>query len=74
MEAKTKKAIIEYLESRCGTYTALSLHPPKGETVIQQEGNRMYINKKTEFEGVSELFYDEMVSIYDTRYKEMPND
>ena len=52
-----------------GKYIALSLFPPVGQTVIHQDGNRMYINegRDGEFENVSESFYDKMVEKFDSR-------
>jgi hypothetical protein len=52
-------------------YIALSLWPPLLSTTIQKEDNTMYINEGRDgkFEGVSEAFYDEAVSKYDSRYK-----
>jgi hypothetical protein len=50
-------------------YITLSLHPGIGESTIQREGNRMFINEGREgkFEDVPESFYDEMVRKYDSR-------
>lgn len=55
--------------SQEGKYLALSLHPPIGLSTIQQYGNRMFINEGREgkWEGISEAFYDLMVSRYDSR-------
>lgn len=52
-------------------YTALSLHPPFGSTVIQRENNRLFINEGRDgkYEGVSELFYDSLVDKFDSRYR-----
>ncbi len=50
-------------------YIALSLHPPLGETTIQKEGNRLFINegRKGKFNNISESFYDSLVDEYDSR-------
>lgn len=47
----------------------LSLWPPTGNTTIEGQDNRMYINEGRDgmWEGISEAFYDTMVSIYDSR-------
>lgn len=47
----------------------LRLRPPVNSTIIEKDGNRMYINdgKDGEFEDVPEWFYDRMVKLYDTR-------
>ena len=52
-------------------YTALSLHPPFGSSVIQREGNRLFINEGRDgkYEGVSELLYDSLVDKFDSRYR-----
>lgn len=52
-------------------YTALSLHPPFGSSVIQRENNRLFINEGRDgkYEGVSELLYDSLVDKFDSRYK-----
>ena len=50
-------------------YIALSLHPPYGDSVIQKENNRMFINEGRDgkWENISEHFYDKMVTLYDSR-------
>lgn len=55
--------------SQEGKYLALSLHPPIGSTTIERYGNRMFINegRQGKWEGISEAFYDLMVSRYDSR-------
>ncbi|CAB4143481.1 hypothetical protein UFOVP449_199 [uncultured Caudovirales phage] len=52
------------------TYIALSLYPPMGYTTIQKQNNRIFINegRQGKWEGISESFYDLMVSKYDSRY------
>ena len=52
-------------------YTALSLHPPLGYTVIQRDNNRLFINEGRDgkFEEVSEELYDELVDKFDSRYR-----
>jgi hypothetical protein len=52
-----------------GKWIALSLRPPLGQTVIHQDGNRMYINegRDGEFNNVSESFYDKMVDKFHSR-------
>jgi len=50
-------------------YIALSLWPPIGQSTIQSEDNRMFINEGRDgkWEGISEQFYDEMVNKFDSR-------
>jgi hypothetical protein len=50
-------------------YIALSLHPAIGNTTIEREGNRMFINEGRDgkWEDISEQFYDTMVEKYDSR-------
>lgn len=50
---------------------ALSLYPPMGDTIIRNDGNRMYINEGNDgtFYDIPEKFYDEMVEIFDSQYK-----
>jgi hypothetical protein len=62
---------LEKLEEN-GGWIELSLRPPIGSKIIEDEGNRMYINEGRlgKFENVSEKFYDEMVVLFDSRYKE----
>lgn len=62
---------LEKLEEN-GEWIALSLRPPIGSNIIEDEGNRMYINEGRlgEFENVPEKFYDEMVVLFDSRYKD----
>lgn len=50
-------------------YIALSLHPAVGNSTIDKEGNRLFINEGRDgkWEGVSEAFYDEMVNKFDSR-------
>lgn len=71
MNAKLKKEIertLSEMEER-GEYIALSLNPPKGNNIIEKEGNRMFVNegRKGQWDNVSESFYDEMVRKYDSR-------
>lgn len=49
-------------------YIALSLWPGTG-TMIEKEGNRMYINEGRDgkWADISEAFYDSMVALYDSR-------
>jgi len=69
---KKLKAEIENVLSGMNGWVGLCLYPPIGETMIQKQGNRMYVNEGRNgvFEDVSEKFYDEMVSKYDSRHKE----
>jgi hypothetical protein len=69
---KQLKTKIENALSGMTEWVGLTLYPPIGETMIQKEGNRMYVNEGRNglFEDVSEEFYDEMVSKYDSRYKD----
>jgi hypothetical protein len=62
--------IIKHLEAMRGQYIALSLWPDLQKT-IQPEGNILKINEGRGgvFYNVSEAFYDELVNIYDSRYK-----
>jgi hypothetical protein len=50
-------------------YIAVSLWPPLGSSIIEKEGNRMFINEGRDgkWEGVSEEFYDRMTRKYDSR-------
>jgi hypothetical protein len=50
-------------------YIALSLHPSIGNTTIEREDNRMFINEGRDgkWEDISEQFYDTMVKKYDSR-------
>ena len=54
-----------------GKRIILSLYPPTGDSVIRDDGNRMYINEGNDgtFYDIPEKFYDEMVEIFDTQYK-----
>ncbi len=69
---KKLKAEIENVLSGMNGWVGLCLYPPIGKTMIQKQGNRMYVNEGRNglFEDVSEKFYDEMVSKYDSRHKE----
>jgi hypothetical protein len=59
-ELNKKKAWIE-----------LSLHPPLGNTTIEKQDNRMFINQGRDgkWDSISEAFYDGMVNQFDSRYK-----
>jgi hypothetical protein len=59
---------LQQLENRKARI-ALSLWPPIGNTTIEKQGNRMYINEGRDgkWEGISEAFYNKMVSVYDSR-------
>jgi hypothetical protein len=59
---------LKQLEKR-KAWIELSLRPPTGSTIIEKQDNRMYINEGRDgkWEGISEAFYDTMVSIYDSR-------
>ena len=59
---------LKQLEKR-KAWIELSLHPPLGNTTIEKQDNRMFINEGRDgrWEGISEAFYDTMVSIYDSR-------
>lgn len=61
---------LEKLEEN-GEWIILSLRPPIGSNIIEDEGNRMYINEGRlgSFENVSEKFYDEMVDLFHSPYK-----
>ena len=51
-------------------YVALSLWPSLGNTTISKcSDNRMFINEGRDgkFDNISEAFYDEMVTKYDSR-------
>ena len=51
-------------------YVALSLWPSLGNTTISKRSdNRMFINEGRDgkFNNISEAFYDEMVTKYDSR-------
>jgi hypothetical protein len=50
-------------------HIALSLLPPYASSIIEPQGNRMYINEGRDgkFEEVSEAFYDSVVERYDSR-------
>jgi hypothetical protein len=63
IETKLKKL------KRNKKYIALSLWPAIGSSTIQKDGNRMYINEGRDgkWGDISEFFYDEMVSKYDSR-------
>lgn len=71
MNQETEIAILKQLNKmkRGGEYIALSLYPPLADTIIREEGNRMFINegRKGKFEDVSEKFYDLMVKRFDSR-------
>ena len=47
----------------------LSLHPGIGDSTIRPCGNRLFINsgRAGKFDDISESFYDELVSNYDSR-------
>ena len=50
-------------------YIALSLSPAAGFSTIEKHGNTMRINEGRDgkWSGISESFYDNMVSLYDSR-------
>ena len=50
-------------------YITLKLQPPIGNTTIQKENNRMFINEGRDgkWEDISEEFYDAVAGIYDSR-------
>lgn len=49
-------------------WIALSLYPPAGETIIQEQGNRMFINQGRSGKFIcSEKDYDSFVNKYDSR-------
>lgn len=54
---------------RAKKYIAVSLWPPLGSSIIEKEGNRMFINEGRDgkWEGVSSVFYDRMAQKYDSR-------
>jgi len=66
-----EQEIVQRLKSlkRNKKYIALSLHPAVGNSMIDKEGNRLFINEGRDgkWEGVSEAFYDEMVNKFDSR-------
>jgi hypothetical protein len=59
---------LKQLEKR-KAWIELSLSAGLGNTTIEKQDNRMYINQGRDgkWEGISEAFYDTMVSIYDSR-------
>jgi hypothetical protein len=61
---------LKQLEKR-KAWIELSLWPPTGNTTIEKQDNRMYINEGRDgkWEGISEAFYNNMVMIYDSRDK-----
>jgi len=50
-------------------HIALSLQPPIGNSTIQKENNRMFINEGRDgkWQDISESFYDNVAGIYDSR-------
>lgn len=66
-----EQEIVQRLKSlkRNKKYIALSLHPAVGNSTIDKEDNRLFINEGRDgkWEGVSEAFYDEMVNKFDSR-------
>jgi hypothetical protein len=66
-----EQEIVQRLKSlkRNKKYIALSLHPAVGNSMIDKEGNRLFINEGRDgkWEGVSEAFYDEIVNKFDSR-------
>lgn len=66
-----EQEIIQRLKSlkRNKKYIALSLHPAVGNSTIDKENNRLFINEGRDgkWERVSEAFYDEMVNKFDSR-------
>lgn len=66
-----EQEIVQRLESlkKNKKYIALSLHPAVGNSTIDKEGNRLFINEGRDgkWEGVSEAFYDEIVNKFDSR-------
>jgi hypothetical protein len=66
-----EQEIVQRLKSlkRNKKYIALSLHPAVGNSTIDKENNRLFINEGRDgkWEGVSEAFYDEMVNKFDSR-------
>ena len=67
------KEILEIMKNN-GEYITLSLRPPLDSTIIEKDGNRMYIceftNKEKTFTDVTEEFYMNMVDMYDSRYSQ----
>ena len=66
-----EQEIVQRLKSlkRNKKYIALSLHPAVGNSTIDKEDNRLFINEGRDgkWEGVSEAFYDEIVNKFDSR-------
>lgn len=66
-----EQEIVQRLKSlkRNKKYIALSLHPAVGNSTIDRENNRLFINEGRDgkWERVSEAFYDEMVNKFDSR-------
>lgn len=66
-----EQEIVQRLESlkKNKKYIALSLHPAVGNSTIDKENNRLFINEGRDgkWEGVSEAFYDEIVNKFDSR-------
>jgi len=66
-----EQEIVQRLKSlkRNKKYIALSLHPAVGNSTIDKENNRLFINEGRDgkWERVSEAFYDEMVNKFDSR-------
>ena len=67
------KEILEIMKNN-GEYITLSLRPPLDSTIIEKDGNRMYIcentNKEKAFTDVTDEFYMNMVNMYDSRYSQ----
>lgn len=65
--------IIEKLKSlkKDKKYIALSLHPAIGNTTIDKNNNRLFINEGRDgkWEEVAESFYDDLVNKFDSRYR-----
>lgn len=65
--------IIDKLETllQNDKYIALKLYPGIGETTIKKQGNRLFINdgRDGKFDYVDEAFFDQLVNLYDSRYK-----
>lgn len=68
---KNKQEIIAKLKGlkKDKKYIALSLHPAFGNTIIEAQGNRLYINegRDGQWEDVSEALYDDLVNKFDSR-------
>ena len=70
-EATENEKLMYNTLSGLSGYVSLSLHPPTYDNTIRKSGNIAFINEGRDgkFTDISERFYDLMVDMFDSRYK-----